>query len=91
MTQAELDRLQVLQRVCDGAVTQIEAAGRLRISVRQIGRLVAAFRDHGAAGVISKRRGKPPNNRIDRDIRAVVLEQYRGGYHGFGPRLLLSP
>lgn len=87
MTTDEIERLQTVQRVCDGYLSQIEAAANLQISTRQVGRIVAAYRRSGPEAVISKRRGKQPNNRVAETLRETILEHYRGDYHGFGPTL----
>ena len=64
MSSKELDRLEVLQRVCERGLKQVEAAGILRITPRQLRRLVERFKQGGAAGLISCSRGKPSNNRL---------------------------
>jgi transposase len=88
MTARELDRIVVLQQVRDGYRTQAQAALDLAISERQLRRILRAFERDGPPALISKRRGKAPNNRIDRGLRAQVLEHYRNDYHDFGPTLL---
>jgi hypothetical protein len=88
MTPAELNRLQTLQRIADGALTQVEAARTLGLSERQVRRLVAAFEATGPGSVLSKRRGSKPNNRLDDAVRSTVIDRYRGEYHGFGPTFL---
>jgi len=49
MSSKELDRLEVLQRVCERGLKQVEAAGILRITPRQLRRLVDRFKQSGAA------------------------------------------
>jgi hypothetical protein len=41
------------------------AAERLGLTTRQIRRLVSRLRDQGAPGLVSRRRSKPSNNRLD--------------------------
>ncbi|MCX7627372.1 MAG: helix-turn-helix domain-containing protein, partial [Methylophilaceae bacterium] len=65
MSKKELARLEVVQRVADGGLRMATAACQLKLSGRHVKRLVRAFRSNGAAGLVSKRRGKPSNNRID--------------------------
>ncbi len=88
MTTAELERFAVLQRVRDGTLSRQQAALDLKISERQLRRLIRKIETAGAAGVTSKRRGQPPNNRVEESVRARVLERYRSDYRGFGPTLL---
>ena len=64
MSSKELDRLEVLQRICERRLKQVEAAGILGITPRQMRRLVERFKQHGAAGLIARSRGKPSNNRL---------------------------
>src|SRR5688500_18880952 len=64
MSQRELSRLEVIQRVCRKALTQRRAADLLSLSVRQVKRLLSAYRRGGAAALVSKRRGRPSNNRL---------------------------
>ncbi len=65
MSKKELNRLEVMQRIKEKRLTQKEAARMLGLSVRQVKRLYSAYRQQGAVGLVSKRRGKPSNNRLD--------------------------
>ncbi len=85
MTQRELTRLAALQRFEAGDLTQAEIARQLQLSVRQIKRLWRRYRSEGAAGVTSRRRGRPSNNRTDPALLARALELYRDHYADFGP------
>ena len=51
------------------------------------GEAVRTYREEGAAGVISKRRGQPSNNRMGETIKSQALEHLRSRYAGFGPTL----
>jgi transposase len=87
MSKKELTRLEVVQRVTGRQMRHAEAAHQLSLSERQVKRLVRAFREEGAAGLVSKRRDQPSNNRIDSAIKAQVLERLCDRYSGFGPTL----
>ena len=65
MSNKEITRLEVMQRLKDKRLTQKEAARMLGFSVRQIKRLYRAYKAQGAKGLISARRGKASNNRLD--------------------------
>ena len=52
MSTKEFERLEVLQRVCERRLKQVEAAGILRVTARQLRRLFERFKQHGAAGLI---------------------------------------
>jgi transposase len=87
MSRKELSRLEVVQAVLDSRLTQAEAAERLKVSVRQIKRLCRRYRESGASGLVSKRRGKPSNQRIGEAERTRVIELIKARYEGFGPTL----
>jgi len=65
MTDKELYRLGIIQRVCDRALLQRDAADILKLSVRQVQRLVRLYRTDGATAFAYSRRGRPANNRIE--------------------------
>ena len=67
MSTKELSRLEIMQRLAEKRMSQREAAHVLGVSVRQVKRLLRAYREHGAQGLISKRRGRPSNNRLAED------------------------
>jgi transposase len=85
VTQRELARLVALQQFEAGTLTQAEIARQLRISIRQVKRLWRRYRSEGPAGVNSRRRGQPSNNRTDPALLARALELYREHYADFGP------
>src|SRR4030066_1939141 len=87
MSKKALTRLEVIQRVADGQMRQRDAAQVLSVSVRQIKRLLRAFREMGAAGLVCKRRGQPSNHRFDAGFKAQALDRLRTSYPDFGPTL----
>lgn len=87
MTDKELYRLGIIQRVFDRSLLQREAADILELSVRQVQRLVRLYRTVGATAFASSRRGRPANNRIDEEIRCKALDLIRCHYPDFGPTL----
>lgn len=87
MSHAEIDRLEVVQKITAKQITQVEAAILLGISYRQVKRIVKKYRQHGVAALVSKRRGKPANNRITSTIKQKALALIRDNYHDFAPTL----
>ena len=87
MSTAELTRLEVMHRLETKRLTQKEAAGMLGLSIRQIKRIWRGYRLHGAAGLISKKRGKPSNNRLKPRTRQQALDLLYKHYPDFGPTL----
>ena len=59
MSGKERERLVVIRAVGEHRLRQSKAAKRWGLSVRQVKRLVAAFRCQGAKGLVSKRAGEP--------------------------------
>lgn len=87
MSHAEIDRLEVVQKITAKQITQVEAAILLGISYRQVKRIVKKYRQYGVASLASKRRGKPANNRITSTIKQKALALIRDNYHDFAPTL----
>jgi transposase len=87
MSQRELSRLEVIQRVSAKRLTQRESASLLKLSVRQVKRLVRAYRKHGASALQSRRRGHPSNNHLPEELVSQVSQLLRSRYYDFGPTL----
>ena len=87
MSQRELTRLEVIQRVKRKTLKQRQAAELLSISVRQVKRLCRAYQGSGAAGLLSKRRGRPSNNRLSEKTINKARQLLRSRYSDFGPTL----
>ncbi|MEX3694263.1 ISNCY family transposase [Paraburkholderia sp. BR14263] len=87
MTMRELDRLKLIQDVVDARLKPLRAAQRLGLTTRQIRRLVGRFREHGPQGLVSRRRSRPSNNRLDRVTADRALSIVRERYADFGPTL----
>lgn len=83
----ELDRLKVIQAVVDLGLKPGRAAERLGLTVRQIERLVIRYRESGAAGLTSRKRGRPGNRRLDEELARRALTIIRERYADFGPTL----
>jgi len=56
MSGKEVSRLEVMQRLKEKSLSQKEAAEMVGVSVRQVKRMFKAYRDQGAAGLVSQRR-----------------------------------
>ena len=59
----------------------------LDVSVRQVKRLLRNYRQGGASGLVSQRRGKSSNHQISAEVKQKVLDFLKGKYRGFGPTL----
>ncbi|MDT4800469.1 ISNCY family transposase ISBcen27 [compost metagenome] len=83
----ELDRLKTVQAVMDGQLRPGVAAERLEITDRQFRRLLERYKQEGPSGLVSRRRGRPSNNRMPADRESVALGLIREHYADFGPTL----
>src|SRR5512145_1164361 len=87
MSAKELSRLEVMQRLSRKQMSQKEAGRILDLSTRQIKRLLRAYRQQGAAGLVSKHRGRKANNRLAENVKKQALNLLKTKYQGFGPTL----
>lgn len=87
MSAKELSRLEVVQRLEERRLKQKEAAQMLGLGVRQVKRLLRAYRCVGAGGLVSKRRGRASNNQLAEKVVQKALKLLHGKYRGFGPTL----
>jgi hypothetical protein len=87
MSQRELQRLPVIEAVQARRITQVEAAGCLGLSERQIRRLQTRVRQAGPQGLTHRGRGRPSNHRYPAALRRRVLAVMRERYTDFGPTL----
>lgn len=65
LTGAEQIRLVVMNRMLVGDVTAADAADALGLSVRQVRRILAAYRKEGAAALAHGNRGRIPSHALD--------------------------
>jgi transposase len=87
MNRRERDRLKVLHGVRQGERSQKEAARLLRLTTRQVRRLVRRLEEQGDQGLIHRLRGRPSNRRLAPELRQQVLTEYQKCYADFGPTL----
>ena len=87
MNRRERDRLKVLYGVIQKERSQKEAARLLRLTTRQVRRLVRRIKDSGDQGLIHRLRGRPSNRGLPAELRQQVLAEYQRCYWGFGPTL----
>jgi transposase len=87
MSGKELTKLEIMQRLKAKRLTQREAAQMLGLSVRQVKRLYRAFREQGAKGLVSQRRGRVSNHHLPAAVVQAALDLLQDKYAGFGPTL----
>src|SRR5690349_5715716 len=87
LSMRELDRLKVIQAIVEIGLKPGRAAERLGLTVRQVERLVARYRESGAAGLVSRKRDTPGNRKLDEGLALRALTTIRERYADFGPTL----
>jgi len=83
MSQKELQRVRVLDRVLEGQMLLTEASRVMGVSYRQAKRLKRAFVGKGAEGLAHGNRGRTPGHAIPPEVRVRVLELSGGTYSDF--------
>jgi len=87
MSEGERDRAYLVRQTLECRLSQRAAAERLGIGVRQFKRLVHRLRAEGDAGVVSRQRGRPSNNRLATSLRTRISTLLKDKYPDFGPTL----
>jgi len=83
LTVKDQKRLKVITEVDAGRMKAKEAAVLVGVSLRQVRRLVAAYRKEGAAGLAHGNRGRPPVNKMAQEVQPRILELARAPYHDY--------
>ena len=84
----DLSRLEILVKIKEGHLKQSKGARILRISPRQVRRLLQRLRREGPKGVFSRKVSAPSNNQIPQEKKDQVLNFFRQkDHHDFGPTL----
>lgn len=85
MSNKELHRVEILQKLIDKRLIEHEAAKQLGLSIRQIRRLRKAYKADGAIGVVSKKRGNPSNHKYPDSIKELAIAYVKQYYVDFKP------
>ena len=80
-------RYGIIEQVEARRMTQMKAAEVLGMTDRHFRRLLKAYRQHGAAGLASKKGGKPSYNRLPDQLKTKVVRIVKKDLEGFGPTL----
>lgn len=87
MSDTELHRLTVIMDLVEARITTSQAAAQLHLTERQVWRLRRRFALDGAAGLVSRKRGRPSNRRHHPALQITALGLVREHYADFGPTL----
>ena len=88
MNAKEQNRLMVLNRGGEGWLGAGAASELLGVSVRQLRRLLARYREEGAAALAHGNRGRSPANRLYNALRARATELAQSTYAGLNTQHL---
>ncbi len=73
MSQEELKRYAVIDKILTGSMTIREAAEYLDLSVRQVIRLKKGVEENGAAALIHKNKGRKPAHAIPDEVKKAIV------------------
>ena len=88
MSVKEMERIPILDQVVGKKLRQKQAALTLGISVRQLRRIVTAYKRDGVTSLPHKLRGMESNRRLRPELITKVAALASTTYQGFGPTLL---
>lgn len=87
MSMKEVNRVSILDQLKRKVMKQKRAAFILGVSVRQVRRLLRAYRRNGAQGLVHKLRGIPSNNKADAAVLDTAISIIKKRYHDFSVTL----
>ena len=87
MSTKAANRLSILEKLKRKEITQVEAAGGLNLSTRQVRRTLKAYRQQGALALVHKNRGRRSNRAIPQPEQDRILSLIKDKYADFGPTL----
>lgn len=87
MSQKEADRIGVIRSIEQNDLTAEEAAGLLKLSSRQVYRILKRIKLEGTKGIIHKLRGRKSNRGYPEELKRKITEIYRREYWDYGPTL----
>ena len=87
MSTRELSRFHTLLDLAERRIKVAGAAAVMGVTRCQVSRLMQRFLAEGAAGLVSRRRGRRSNRALSDNYRSQVLEIVRDRYADFGPTL----
>lgn len=88
MSEKELDRLQILQRVENKELKQKDAAKILNLSLRQFEKVLKSYRKHGVNGIISQKRARCGRKPYSIELKNHVIDLAKSKYIDFYPTFL---
>ncbi len=74
MSKKELARISVIEKVLEKRIKQKEAARELRVSERQLRRIIKKYRRFGAESLVYQSRGRVSNNKLCLEEERKIIE-----------------
>jgi hypothetical protein len=87
MTLMEADRLAVVKRIANKELNIGNGARELGISSRQMKRIWKRYKERGARGLLSLKKGKASPNKTPKSLRRKALNLVQKKYWDYGPTL----
>ena len=81
MSREELKRVEILERLSSGSMTNEEAASTLGVTCRQLRRLKSKYAQKGAAGLVHGNKGHKPPHTLPEELKSEVLRLYSEKYY----------
>jgi hypothetical protein len=89
MIKKEVHRAEIFARIAHKQITKTEAAKELNLSLRQVLRLYGSFKKVGRDALRSRKRGKPSNHQMSKEVKDQVADLIsRDIYKGFRPTIM---
>ena len=85
MSQKEVDRAFVLNKVKTGQINLIQASLEMNLSYPQTKRLWSRYKKEGSKGLISKKRGAISNRAVSKEERKKIVRIISEHYEGCKP------
>lgn len=85
MTEKHITLYHVIMQIEKEGLKQVRGAELLGISDRHFRRLLKVYKTKDLEGLVSKKIGRPSNNRVKKDMREKVVERLKGKYKNCGP------
>ena len=86
MSHKEFNRMNILTKVLDGKLKQVDAANILNLSTRHTNRVIQEARiSNLASALIHKNRGKASAKKIKKEFKEKIASLYQEQYHDFKP------
>lgn len=74
-------RYEIIKNLVDNNGNKQRAAIKLRISLRQVNRLIHIYKTKGKAGFVHGNRGRLPKKTISQEIKEKIIKLYKEKYY----------